>query len=58
MQYFINRLKEASTWRGIVAVVTACGLSVSPELGEAIVGAGLALMGIIGVFFPDSKPAE
>lgn len=55
MQYFINRLKEASTWRGIVALITACGVNLSPELGEAIVGAGLGLMGIIGVFFPDSK---
>lgn len=57
MNYFISRLKEASTWRGIVAIVTACGIGISPELGEAIVGAGLGLMGIVGVFFPDSKPA-
>ena len=57
MQYFINRLKEASTWRGILAIVTACGVTISPELTDAIVGVGLAAMGVVGVFFPDAKPA-
>lgn len=57
MQYILARLKEASTWRGIVAVVAACGVAISPELSDAIVGAGLGLMGILGAFFPDSKPA-
>lgn len=54
MNYVLRRLTEASTWRGILAIVTACGVILSPEQIEAIVASGLALMGIIGVFFPDA----
>lgn len=58
MAYILARLKEASTWRGIVAIVTACGVALSPDQVEAIVATGLALVGILGAFFPDSaKPA-
>lgn len=53
--YILNRFSEASTWRGILALVTAAGVSLSPEQGEAIIAAGLAGIGILGAFFPDSK---
>lgn len=62
MDYLLNRLTEASTWRGIVAIITACGVTISPEQIEVIVAGGLALMGIMGAFFPDltkgAKPDE
>lgn len=53
--YLLERGKEASTWRGLVAIVTAAGITLSPEQGEAIVALGLAVIGIIGVFFADKK---
>lgn len=53
--YVLNRLSEASTWRGLVALATAAGIVVSPELAEAIVAAGLAGIGLIGVVVPDLK---
>lgn len=53
--YIIDRLKEASTWRGIIALLTAAGVTISPEMVDRIVAAGLAIMGIIGVFFKDAK---
>ena len=56
MDYILARLKEASTWRGIVALITAFGVNLSPEQTSAIVTAGLGLIGVIGVFFADSKP--
>lgn len=51
--YIIDRLKEASTWRGIVALLTAAGMTISPEMVDKIVAAGLAVMGIIGMLFKD-----
>ncbi len=53
MQYIINRLKEASTWRGIALTLTALGLHIAPELQEAIISAGVGVAGIIGFTFPD-----
>lgn len=53
--YLIERFKEASTWRGIVALLTAIGVTLSPEQGEAIVALGLAAIGTLGVFTADKK---
>lgn len=53
-KWLAKRLREASTWRGIVGVLTAFGLVLSPEKIDAIVAAGLGLIGVIGAFFPDS----
>jgi hypothetical protein len=54
--YLVGRLAEASTWRGLVALATAAGVAISPELAEAIIAAGLAGIGVIGVVAPDLKP--
>jgi hypothetical protein len=51
--YIANRLKEASTWRGILALLTSLGIVISPELQEAILAAGLAIIGLIGIVFKD-----
>lgn len=51
--YLFARLGEASTWRGIVMVLTAIGLQVSPEQSAAIITAGIAIAGLIGVFTKD-----
>ena len=55
MQYLINRLKEASTWRGIALLLTALGVQVAPELQEAVITVGVSTAGLIGVVFPDKK---
>ena len=52
-KFILNRLKEASTWRALVALATAFGLYLTPEQTTAIVTLGLAVMGGIGAFFPD-----
>lgn len=46
-------LREPSTYRGLVWLLTAAGLALSPEQQTAIVGAGAALAGLIGAFFTD-----
>ena len=49
MKYFIDRAKEASTWRGIVMLATATGISIAPELANAIITFGVGLAGLLGV---------
>jgi len=44
---------EPSTYRGLVWLLTAVGLTLSPEQQTAIIGAGTAIAGLIGVFFTD-----
>lgn len=55
LDFILERGKEASTWRGLVALATAVGVSVSPELGEAIIALGLAVIGFLGVLTADKK---
>lgn len=50
LYYLLDRLAENSTWRGIVLVATAVGLKLEPDHQEAIVAAGLGLVGAINVF--------
>ena len=47
------RFNEASTWRGIVLIVTALGVHLTPDQTGAIVTAGLALAGLLGAFLKD-----
>lgn len=53
--FLIERGKEASTWRGLVAIITAAGIALDPAQMDAIVAMGLAVIGVIGAFFPDKK---
>lgn len=55
LDFILARGKEASTWRGLVALVTAAGVALNPTQIEAIVAAGLAVIGILGSFVPDKK---
>lgn len=52
-KYILNRLREPSTWRGLVLFVTALGVPVRPELMEPIIATGLAVTGLIGVVTQD-----
>lgn len=47
------KLHQESTWRGIIALVTAFGVTLSPDQSEAIVAGGIALIGLINVFKGD-----
>lgn len=52
--YLLARLKEPSAWRGMVMILTSLGMTLSPEQSDAIVGAGIAIVGLIGAFAPDA----
>ncbi len=49
MKYILDRLQEASTWRGIIMVLTSLGVGIAPELITPIVTAGTGLAGIVGI---------
>lgn len=53
--YAITRLQEASTWRGIVLLLSVAGAKWKPEQIEAFILAGVALAGVIAVLFPDKR---
>ena len=55
MKYLLERLKEPSTWRGLLALLTAVGVKLHPEMQEAILATGLALIGMINVFRKESN---
>lgn len=50
MQYLLDRLSERSTWVGIVAILSACGISIEPDQAVAIAAAGAAVAGAVNVF--------
>lgn len=55
MSYILARLKEASTWRGLILIATAFGVHLAPAMQEAVVTAGIGLAGVAGAVLPDSK---
>ena len=53
--YLVARAKEASTWRGLISIITGAGIAINPPAAAAIVAIGLAVGGSVGAFFPDGK---
>jgi len=49
MKTILEYLKQESTWRGLVAIATATGVTMAPELQNAIIALGLAIIGLINV---------
>ena len=50
--YVLARMKEPSTWRGVIYMLTAIGVPIAPAMADAIIAVGLALAGLIGVVTP------
>ena len=46
-------LNQRSTWAGLVWILTAAGVSLDQEQSEAIVTAGMAVTGLLGLFWKD-----
>jgi len=55
LDYTLDRLAEASTWRGLVFVASAAGMAVDPDKAAAIASAGMALVGAINIFRKEKK---
>lgn len=54
--WVFERLKENSTWRGMILVAGLLGAHFKPDQQEAIVGAALAVVALINVFRTGSIP--
>ena len=50
--------REPSTWRGLIWLLTAAGLTFGPDQQTAIVTAGMAVAGLVGAFANDSTPRD
>lgn len=55
-KYLLTLAREPSTWRGLVAILTAAGVTLNPDQIAAIVALGLSIAGGLGAFLPDKKP--
>jgi len=53
LKFIVDRLQERSTWLGIIAIVTAVGVHLSPEQTEAIAVAGVSIGGAVAAFTAD-----
>jgi hypothetical protein len=57
-RFALARLSEGSTIRGGIMLLTACGITLRPELQSAIIATGMTLAGLIGVLVSDAAPAS
>lgn len=55
ISYIVARLREASTWAGLGALLMAFGVHFTPEQGTAIVQVGIAVAGALAVFIPETS---
>lgn len=53
MNYILARLKEVSTWKGAIALLTVAGVALSPDQAQAIATAGAAVFGALALLLPD-----
>lgn len=53
LTFIADRLRERSTWLGIVSLATALGLALTPEQSEAVIAAGIGFGGLITALTSD-----
>ena len=59
LKTILEYLKQDSTWKGLISIATALGLTIKPELAAAIIAAGMGLVGLIQVFITeDAAPKK
>ena len=58
MDWIKARLKEPTTWTGVVSLLTLAGVTLSPEQTNAIVTAGVAIGGVILAFMKEAGASD
>jgi hypothetical protein len=51
--HILTRVKQESTWRGIVTILTLAGWHISPAHAEIIISIGASLVGAINILKKD-----
>ena len=57
LEFIVPRLRERSTYLGLVGVLTALGITIQPEYLEAAVAVGTALSSVILIITKDKTAA-
>ena len=57
LKFVLPRLRERSTYLGLVALLTACGVAIEPDYLEIAISVGSAIAGVVGVVWPDTRAA-
>lgn len=52
-KFILGRLKEASTYRGLLVIAGIFGASFDPSQTDAIITACIAIYGVMAVFLPN-----
>ncbi|MCT4575064.1 MAG: hypothetical protein N4A43_02285 [Alphaproteobacteria bacterium] len=58
MDKIMKQLKQPSTWRGLIVILTSLGISISPELTEHLVALAVAGFGAVEVIRNENKKKE
>ena len=53
LAFVVSRMKERSTWLGLVGILSSFGVALQPEYVEAIASIGVALSGVVLVLTRD-----
>lgn len=56
-EFLVPRLRERSTYVGLVGILTAFGIAVEPEYLEAALAIGTAISSVILIVTKDNRPA-
>lgn len=52
-RFVLQRMGERSTYVGIVAILTACGIAIEPDQLEAAIAIGAAIGGTINILWKE-----
>lgn len=53
-QFILPRLKERSTYVGVVGILTALGIAIDPAYVDVALAVGAAVAGVIGIVWKDA----
>ena len=58
LENILLRLKETSTWRGLIVVASVIGWSISPADQEIIISAGVGLIATLEIIRREQKKVD
>ncbi|MCP4697993.1 MAG: hypothetical protein GY862_14240 [Gammaproteobacteria bacterium] len=57
-KYIKNRLRERSTWLGLIGIFSGMGVAISPEMIHVIITVGTTLAGGTAAVMPDRPDGD
>lgn len=53
VKFVVDRMKERSTWIGLVGLLSSVGIAMEPQMVEAIASVGVALSAVVMILTKD-----